>query len=95
MSHNAASSKGFFGAFGDALKENALGVKDSRPKDGWGDTKKEMTIIDTKMIMASGERLVAPFSTRDLTPLYRRAGIAQGGFSAQAYQDAFASTESK
>ena len=30
-------SKGFFGAFADSIKENAGGVKDTRPKDKWGD----------------------------------------------------------
>ena len=46
-------SKGFFAAFADTLKENAAGVKDTRPKDKWGDTINEMTIIDVKIILES------------------------------------------
>ena len=46
-------SKGFFGAFADSIKENAGGVKDTRPKDKWGDTVVEMTIVDAATILES------------------------------------------
>ncbi|KAJ1449599.1 hypothetical protein M885DRAFT_535116 [Pelagophyceae sp. CCMP2097] len=44
---------GFFASFGDSLKQNALGVKDVRPKDKWGDTIVEMTVIDQEAILSS------------------------------------------
>lgn len=44
---------GFFAAFADTIKENAMGVKDERPKNAWGDTVKEMTVIDAAVILDS------------------------------------------
>lgn len=44
---------GFFAAFADTIKENAMGVKDERPKNAWGDTVKEMTVIDANVILDS------------------------------------------
>lgn len=49
----SGSSKGFFGAFADTLKQNAMGTVDDRPKDAWGDTKPEMTIIDANTMLES------------------------------------------
>lgn len=46
-------NKGFFGAFADTLKQNAMGKVDDRPKNNWGDTVQEMTIIDAKTMLES------------------------------------------
>jgi hypothetical protein len=44
---------GFFGSFAAKLKDNALGSKDTRPKDKWGDTTVEITVMDSKTICLS------------------------------------------
>lgn len=58
--------QGFFASFASSIAANAAGSVDTRPKDKWGDTIPEMTIIDKLLI------LTAPDGARDFSP----AGVA-------------------
>ena len=45
--------KGFFASFAANIASNAAGTVDTRPKDKWGDTIPEMTIIDPALILSA------------------------------------------